>query len=88
MVKNRSRLDIIYDILKVARSDIRTTKLMYDTGITSNQLSSYMTVIGDRLIETYQKRNAKYYKTTPNGEKFIELMNELRNLMPANLKDF
>jgi predicted transcriptional regulator len=83
----RDRWDIIYDVLVVARSDVKRTKLMQKANMSYSQLSDVFKIVGTKVLRSYQnEEGSTFYKTTPDGEKFIAYMDELRDLLPIELK--
>ena len=81
---NRSRTEIVSNILDAANGGTTKTKIMYFAFLSYNQLNEYLSLlIENNLIEYLD--GTKTYKTTEKGLRFLQMHNELRKLLPQFL---
>lgn len=80
---NRSRLNIIYQILSICNDDqVSQTKLMYKANLSYFQLKKYVkTLIVKSLLQEVIHSGKKSYYCTPRGRQFIEAFRELTLLL-------
>jgi len=80
---NRSRLGIIYQIVRICNDDqISQTKLMYKANLSYFQLKKYVnTLIGKGLLQEVIHSGKKSYSCTPRGLQFIEAFRDLTMLL-------
>ena len=77
---NRSRTEIIGNILDSANGGATKTKIMYTAFLSYNQLNEYLTsLIENNLIE-YLDGTHKF-KTTEKGLFFLKIHNEIGELL-------
>ena len=85
--KNRSRADIFADILEIAANEngpgIGVTKLMYSSYLSYHQLHSYLDIMTKQELLSYDKYD-RFYKVTPKGRRFMEIVNEMRGLLESS----
>jgi predicted transcriptional regulator len=80
-MKNRSRTEIVSNILDAANGGATKTKIMYKAMLSFNQLKEYLSVlIKNNLIE-YRDGN-KIFKTTEKGLNLLKIHNEMTELLP------
>jgi predicted transcriptional regulator len=77
--QNRSRPDIVAQILDSARTPIFKTKLMYYAYITSLQTKEYLTELLDKGLLSYDSAN-RTYTITEQGKKYLRLHNSMKRL--------
>ncbi len=71
---NRSRIDVIIDILEVAKMGINKTGLVYRTNLNFKLANNYLEILQNQgLVE---KRLEKYI-TTDKGKAFLQKANEV-----------
>jgi predicted transcriptional regulator len=83
-MKNRSRVEILYDIIAAARASARKTHLMYKSNLSFKQLDMYLRfLIGQQLIEeSYDiEDGSKRYYVTSKGLQFLNLFENLQECM-------
>jgi predicted transcriptional regulator len=69
--KNRRRLDIISDMLSVARVEVRKTKIMYQANLSYGQVERYLkSLLENGLVEC---RNKSFYLITWKGKEFLQM---------------
>jgi predicted transcriptional regulator len=77
---NRSRTEIVSNILDAANGGITKTKIMYKAYLSYNQLREYLSVlIENNLIEYID--GTQTYKTTEKGLHFLKMYNEIAELL-------
>jgi predicted transcriptional regulator len=77
---NRSRTEIIGNILDSANGGASKTKIMYTAFLSYNQLNEYLTsLIENNLIEYLD--GTRKFKTTEKGLFFLKIHNEIGELL-------
>ncbi len=69
-MKNRSRLDIAAEILKVANDGVLKTKIMYLAYLSFDQLEEYLALLTHNGLLEYDSKK-RQYKTTGKGQDFL-----------------
>ena len=84
-MKNRSRTEIVSDILNSANGGATKSKIMYKAFLSYGQLKEYLSVlIENNLIEYLD--GTQIYKTTEKGLYFLKKYEELQELLPTTIK--
>ena len=78
---NRSRTEIVGNILDAANGGVSKTKIMYFAFLSHNQLKEYLSVLVENNLIEYLEGTSKY-KTTEKGLFFLKMHNELEELLP------
>ena len=79
-MKNRSRTEIVGNILDASNGGASKTKIMYTAFLSYNQLKEYLSVlIENNLIEYLD--GTKTFKTTEKGLNFLKTHNEIGELL-------
>jgi predicted transcriptional regulator len=77
---NRSRTEIVGNILDAANGGTTKTKIMYIAFLSYNQLNEYLSLlIENNLIEYLD--GTKTFKTTEKGLFFLKIHNEIGELL-------
>ncbi len=77
---NRSRTEIVGNILDASNGGASKTKIMYTAFLSYNQLMEYLSVlIENNLIEYLD--GTKTFKTTEKGLNFLKTHNEIGELL-------
>ena len=77
---NRSRTEIVGNILDAANGGATKTKIMYIAFLSYGQLNEYLSVlIENNLIEYLD--GTKTFKTTEKGLKLLQMHNEMAQLL-------
>ena len=76
MDKKRSRLEVIYDILRVIRDRngrIKPTHILYRSNLSYQMMSDYLTELKEKefIVEINQKKG-KTYAITEKGLKYLQ----------------
>ena len=83
-MKNRSRTEIVSNILDAANGGATKTKIMYTAFLSYNQLKEYLSVlIENNLIEYFE--GTKTFKTTEKGIHFLKMFNEIGELLQTTI---
>ena len=83
-MKNRSRVEILYDIIAAARASARKTHLMYKSNLSFKQLDMYLKfLLRQSLIEEHFEieDGSKRYYVTNKGLQFLNLFENLQSFM-------
>ncbi|MHB8566812.1 MAG: winged helix-turn-helix domain-containing protein [Nitrososphaerales archaeon] len=85
-MKYRSRGEIISDILRVVASNKATkTRLMYGAYLSFSQIEEYLGYILQQGLIT-QEPGTNLYRLSENGMKYLNLSNELSQLLVAPIQ--
>ena len=77
-MKQRTSIEITYDILEAALTAQTKTRIMYVAGLYNKQVNSYLAVlVRAGLLEMAGDRN---YKTTLKGTLFMQSFERLRSI--------
>ena len=75
MSERRSKIDIIYDMLKAINDKggkILPTHLLYKSNLSHKRMKEYLEhLMGRHLIEEIQVKDKKYFILTEQGSKFF-----------------
>jgi len=83
---NRSRTEIVCNILDTANGVASTTKIMYTAYLTYNQLRIYLSILIERnLIEHIDGTHT--FKTTEKGLNYLKMHNEMGELLRTTIKN-
>jgi predicted transcriptional regulator len=79
--RNRGRLEIMYSIIDIARSEVGKTRIMYGAVLSYEQLSRYLpelTVLG--LIEEVSSNRNTMFRATEKGRAFLQQYDRLAEI--------
>jgi predicted transcriptional regulator len=83
-MKNRSRTEIVGNILDAANGGATKTKIMYIAFLSYNQLKDYLSVlIENNLIEYLE--GTRTFKTTEKGLNFLKMYNAIGELLQSKI---
>ena len=83
---NRSRTEIVGNILDAANGGASKTKIMYTAFLSYNQLKDYISMlIENNLIEYLD--GAHKFKTTEKGLIFLKMHNEIGELLQTTISN-
>jgi predicted transcriptional regulator len=83
-MKNRSRIEIFYDIIAATRASAKKTHLMYRSNLSFKQLDLYLNfLLRQKLVEERFdiETASKTYFVTEKGLEFLRLFENLRAFM-------
>lgn len=75
-MKNRSRSDIVSQILETANGGTSKTKIMYGAFLSYAQLKDYLAVLLENGLLKYEDAKMQY-RTTPKGFDFLKAYGRL-----------
>ena len=79
-MKNRSRIEIISQILNIATGGgVTKTKIMYKSFLSHTQLKEYLTLLIENGLITHDKENA-VFNITQKGIKLMGICEQITNL--------
>jgi len=85
-MKNRSRTEIVSNILDAANGGATKTKIMYKAFLSYNQLKECLTILIENNLLEYID-GTQTFKTTEKGLNFLKMHNEIGELLQTNTKD-
>ena len=77
---NRSRTEIVGNILDAANGGATKTKIMYTAFLSYNQLKEYISMLIENNLIEYLDGTHKF-KTTEKGLNFLKMHNEIGELL-------
>jgi predicted transcriptional regulator len=82
-IKNRSKLDIIYDILVSATGGVKKTHIMSHANLSSEQMNYYFnTLLSHSLLNAEKDSDDNLvYKTTHKGVRFLHCCAQIKSLI-------
>ena len=80
--KNRNRMEIVADLLTIAKSGALKTHLMYRANLSYVMVTDYLKFLkGAGLIkEIFDSDGTKLYHTTPRGLRYLQVYDSLQNI--------
>ncbi len=87
-IKNRSKLDIIYDILVSATGGVKKTHIMSSANLSSEQTNFYFnTLLHHSLLDAEKDPDDNtVYRTTQKGVKFLHCCAQIMPLIASIVK--
>jgi predicted transcriptional regulator len=83
---NRSRTEIVGNILDAANGGASKTKIMYTAFLSYNQLKEYISILIENNLIEYLDGTHKF-KTTEKGLNFLKMHNEIGELLQTTIKN-
>ena len=85
LVRKRSDIDIMANILSAAKKGTKKTRIMYRCNLSHSQLQIYLQLLREMgfLASHSKKEGAKlnYFETTSKGFEFLDAYRALKSLM-------
>jgi predicted transcriptional regulator len=85
-MKNRSRTEIVGNILDAANGGATKTKIMYKAFLSYNQLKECLTILIENNLLEYID-GTQTFKTTEKGINFLKMHNEIGELLQITTKE-
>ena len=87
-IKNRSKLDIIYDVLASATCGVKKTHIMSRANLSSEQMNYYFNTLLHHSLLNAEKdsENNSVYKTTQKGIRFLHCCAQIKSLIAPIVK--
>lgn len=83
-LKRRDKLQIIAEILGIARRNTLKTQIMYRANLSFTQINDYLNFMLDaHLLEKRTENGKDYYRATNNGIKYLQLYCALMHLLSS-----
>ena len=82
--RNRGRLEIISNLLTIARNGSLKTHLMYGANLSYLMVTEYLDILlrSGLIVENNgNETNSKQYKTSEKGAKFLELYDAIKKMV-------
>ena len=85
-MKNRSRTEIVSNILDAANGGTTKIKIMYTAFLSYNQLREYLSIlIQNNLVEYLD--GTRTFRTTEKGLNFLKMHNEIEELLRTTIEN-
>jgi predicted transcriptional regulator len=85
--KRRDKLNIVSEILEIAKEGTLKTQIMYKANLSFTQLNDYLKfMLKTTLLTEFSARGKTMYATTEKGLDFLQLYCELTELLKENEK--
>ena len=83
----RSKLDIVYDMLRAIEDKggkIIPTHLLYKSNLSHQRMKTYLSELKERnLVEETTEKKKKIYSLTDDGRKFIQRYKQMKEFTEA-----
>ena len=83
---NRSRTEIVGNILEATNGGTTKTKIMYFAFLSYNQLNEYLSILIEHNLIEYLD-GANKFKTTEKGLNLLKIHNEMAELLQTTFKN-
>ena len=84
-MKNRSKTEIVSNILDAANGGATKTKIMYKAFLSYVQLKEYLSVLIENALLEYLD-GTHQFKTTGKGLNYLKMQNEMGELLQTTIK--
>jgi predicted transcriptional regulator len=85
LFRKRSDIDIMANILSVAKKGAKKTRVMYRCNLSHSQLQVYLQILSEMgFLASHPKKEGvklNYFETTSKGFKFLDAYQVLKSLM-------
>ena len=85
-MKNRSRTEIVGNILDAANGGATKSKIMYKAFLSYGQLKEYLSVLIENNLLEYIE-GTQTYKTTEKGINFLKIYSEIGELLQTSIEN-
>jgi predicted transcriptional regulator len=80
--KRRDKIDIIAEILTIAKDGLLKTQIMYRANLSFAQLNDYLDFLtGMNLLGIENENRKKVYKTTEKGERYLKKYDDISYIL-------
>lgn len=80
--ERRDRLNIMAEIIEVAKGGKLKTQIMYKVNLSFSQLKEYLFFLTEKgFLKVYVENRKKFYLTTTKGNLYIENYREMSDLL-------
>ena len=86
--KNRNRMEIVANLLTIAKAGALKTHLMYRANLSYMMVTDYLKFLqGAGLIkETFDTEGTKVFQTTPRGLRYLSVYDSLQDITSFSTK--
>ena len=85
-MKNRSRTEIVGNILDAANGGATKSKIMYKAFLSYGQLREYLSILIENNLLEYIE-GTQIYKTTEKGINFLKIYSEIGELLQTSIEN-
>ena len=85
-MKNRSRTEIVGNILDAANGGATKTKIMYIAFLSYGQLREYLSILIEHNLLEYIE-GTQTYRTTEKGINFLKIYSEIGELLQTSIEN-
>ncbi|HET8856029.1 MAG TPA: winged helix-turn-helix domain-containing protein [Nitrososphaeraceae archaeon] len=85
-MKNRSRTEIVSNILDAANGGATKTKIMYIAFLSYGQLREYLSILIENNLLEYIV-GTQTYRTTEKGINFLKIYSEIGELLQTSIEN-
>ena len=83
---NRSRTEIVGNVLDAANGGVSKTKIMYIAFLSFGQLKEYLSVLVENNLLEYLDADNKF-RTTEKGLNYLKMHNQIEELLQTTTKN-
>ncbi|MDQ1280157.1 MAG: hypothetical protein QG670_1420 [Thermoproteota archaeon] len=81
MVKKRSHVEIIADVLRIAKYGAKKSHIVYKANLNFKLVNEYLTFLKEEDLISFPSENDSLFKTTPKGEEYLNQYSKLTNIL-------
>lgn len=78
---NRSKSDIMLEVLNVCRNRVSKTRIVYKANLNFNIATPYIDFLSEKGLLSISKGSRTFYETTPQGIEAIKTLRQLSNFL-------
>ncbi len=84
--KNRNRMEIVANLLSIAKTGTLKTHLMYKANLSYVMITEYLDYLQESglIIEIVRQDGTKLFQTSQKGQKYLEVYNLLQEIAGMN----
>lgn len=71
MVKKRSYVEIIADVLRIAKYGAKKSHIVYKANLNFKLVNEYLTHLQETGLISFPSNNEHFFKTTPKGLEYL-----------------
>jgi len=78
---NRSKSDIMLEVLNVCRNRVSKTRIVYKANLNFNIVTPYIDFLSEKGLLSISEGPRTFYETTPQGMEAIKTLRQLSNYL-------
>jgi len=78
---NRSKSDIMLEVLNVCRNKVSKTRIVYKANLNFKLATPYIDFLSEKGLLTISEGPRTFYETTPQGLEAIKTLKQLSNFL-------